>query len=135
MYGTGTTRRQEGAKADAAKRKRDAGPDILNPRIRALEAMDEALETDHNVNHITKGQEAWRMILASMHRQCLICNTKKGNCHFPTQLHLNPPCLECKHAWQPVGIKYNGTALKVSLGNPWQNAHSSSGHSIQYVVG
>ena len=28
---TGTTRRQEGAKADAAKRKRDAGPDILNP--------------------------------------------------------------------------------------------------------
>jgi len=33
MYGTGTTRRQEGAKADAAKRKRDAGPDILNPQI------------------------------------------------------------------------------------------------------
>ena len=45
MYGTGTTRRLEGAKADAAKRKRDAGPDILNPQIRALEAMDEALET------------------------------------------------------------------------------------------
>ena len=40
MYGTGTTRRQECAKADAAKRKRDAGPDILNPQIRALEAMD-----------------------------------------------------------------------------------------------
>jgi len=40
-YGTGTTRRQEGAKADTAKRKRDAGPDILNPQIRALEAMDE----------------------------------------------------------------------------------------------
>ena len=45
MYGTGTTRRQEGAKADAAKRKRAAGPDILNPQIRALEAMDEALDT------------------------------------------------------------------------------------------
>jgi len=30
MYGTGTARRQEGAKADAAKRERDAGPDILN---------------------------------------------------------------------------------------------------------
>ena len=43
MYGTGTTRRQEGAKADAAKRKRAAGPDILNPQIRALEAMDEAI--------------------------------------------------------------------------------------------
>jgi len=41
IYGTGTTRRQEGAKADAAKRKRDAGPDILNPQIQALEAMDE----------------------------------------------------------------------------------------------
>ena len=54
MYGTGTTRRQEGAKADAAKRKRDAGLDILNPQIRALEAMDEALDTDHNAKHNTK---------------------------------------------------------------------------------
>jgi len=31
MYGTGTTRRQADAKADAGKRKRDAGPDILKP--------------------------------------------------------------------------------------------------------
>jgi hypothetical protein len=116
MYGTGTTRRQEGAKADAAKRKRDAGPDILNPQIQALEAMDEALDTDNNVKHSIKGQEAWRMNLATMHRQCPICNKKKGNCHFPTQLHLNPPCLECKHAWKPSGIKYNGTALKVTHG-------------------
>jgi len=29
MYGTGTERRQEGAKTEAKKRKRDAGPDIL----------------------------------------------------------------------------------------------------------
>jgi len=116
MYGKGTTRRQEGAKADAAKRKRDAGPDILNPQIRALEAMDEALDTDHNVNHNIKGQEAWRMNLAMMHRQCPICNKKKGNCHFLTQLHLNPPCPECKHAWKPAGIKYNGTALKANHG-------------------
>ena len=58
MYGTRTTRRQEGAKADAAKRKRAAGPDILNPQIRALEALDEALDTDHNVNHNIKSQEA-----------------------------------------------------------------------------
>ena len=64
MYGTGTTRRQEGAKADAAKRKRDTGPDILTPQIRALEAMDDALGTDYNTNHNTKGQEAWRMNLA-----------------------------------------------------------------------
>ena len=61
MCGTGTTRRQEGAKVDAAKRKRDAGPEILNPQIRALEAMDEALDTDKNVTHNIKGQEAWRM--------------------------------------------------------------------------
>ena len=47
---------------------------------------------------------------------CPICNKKKGNCHFPTQLHLNPPCLERKHAWKPVGIKYNGIALKVTHG-------------------
>jgi len=33
MYDTGTARRQEGAKADAAKKKRDAGPDILKPQI------------------------------------------------------------------------------------------------------
>ena len=68
MYGTGTTRRQERAKADTAKRKRDAGPHILNPQIRALEAMDEALDMDHNTEHNTKGQEAWRMNLALMHR-------------------------------------------------------------------
>ena len=49
MYGSGTTRRQERVKADVAKRKRDAGPDILEPQIRALEAMDEALNTDNNV--------------------------------------------------------------------------------------
>jgi len=54
MYGMGTTRRQEGAKADAAKRKRDAGPDILNPQIRALEPMDEALDTDHNTEENTR---------------------------------------------------------------------------------
>ena len=67
MYGTAATRRQEGAKADAAKRKRDAGPDISNPQIWALETMDEALDTDHIVNHNIKGQEAWRMNLAMMH--------------------------------------------------------------------
>ena len=69
MHGTGTTRRQEGAKADAAKRKRDADPDILNPQIRALEATDEALSTDNNVTHNNTGQEAWRINLAMMYRQ------------------------------------------------------------------
>jgi len=47
MYGTGTARRQEEAKADAAKRKRDAGPDMSNPQIQALGAMDEALDADN----------------------------------------------------------------------------------------
>jgi len=89
MYGTGA-RRQEGAKADAAKRKRDAGPDNLNPQIQALGAMDEALDADNTANSI-KGQEAWRINLATMCRQCPICNKKKGNYHFPTQLHLKPP--------------------------------------------
>jgi len=56
------------------------------------------------------------MNLALMHRQCPICNKKKGNCHFPTQLHLKPPCLDCKYAWKPADIKYNGTALKVTHG-------------------
>ena len=32
MYGTGTARRQEGAKAETTKRKRDAGPDNLKSR-------------------------------------------------------------------------------------------------------
>ena len=104
MYGTGTATRQEGAKADAAKRKRDAGPDILNPQIQALGAMDEALDADNTEKLSIKGQEAWRINLATMSRQCPICNKKKGNCHFPTLLHLNPPCLECKHAWKPSGI-------------------------------
>ena len=46
------------AKADAAKRKRDAGPDILNPQIQASGAMDEALDTDNTAKHSIKGQEA-----------------------------------------------------------------------------
>ena len=76
MYGTGTTQRQADAKADAVKRKRDAGPDILNPQIRALEAMDEALDTDNTTEHNTKGREDWRINLTTMHRQCPICNQK-----------------------------------------------------------
>ena len=90
MYGTGTTRRQEGAKVDAAKRKRDAGPEILNPQIRALEAMDEALDTDHNAKHNTKGQEAWRMNLALMHRQCPICNKKEKKLPCPNTTPSEP---------------------------------------------
>jgi len=42
MYGTGSARRQEGAKADAAKEKRRR-PRHLKLQIQALEAMDEAL--------------------------------------------------------------------------------------------
>ena len=88
----------------------------MKPQMQALGAMDEALDTDNTAKLSTKGQEAWRFNLATMYRQCPIYNKKKGNCHFPTQLHLNPPCLECKHAWKPSGIKYNGTALKVIHG-------------------
>ena len=51
-----------------------------------------------------------------MRRQCPICNKKKGNCHFPTQLHINPPCLEYQHTWKPAGIKYKGTELNVIHG-------------------
>jgi len=78
--------------------------------------MDEALDADNTAKLIIKGQKAWRINLATMYRQYPICNKKKGNCHFPTQLHLNPSYLECKHAWKPLGIKYNGTALKVIHG-------------------
>jgi len=59
MYGTGSERRSEQAKIHVAKRKRDAGPDILNPQIQALGAMDEALDVDSTIQLSTKGQEAW----------------------------------------------------------------------------
>jgi len=49
MYGTGSERRSERAKTDVAKRKRDTGPDILNPQIKALGAMDEALDVDNTL--------------------------------------------------------------------------------------
>jgi len=137
MYGTGTTRRLDRAKTDAVKRKRDAGPDISNPQIQALEAMDEVLEVDNTTKSFTKGQEAWRTNLAAMSRQCPtgIYNRKKGICHFPTQLHFNPPCLECK-----LGIRGNpqesNTRQKYRLeGNPWPNTHLTPGHTIQHVVG
>jgi len=77
MYGTGTARRQERAKTDAAKRKRDTGPDILNPQIQALGAMDEVLHADSTAQLNIKGQEAWRINLAAMSRQCPICNKRK----------------------------------------------------------
>jgi len=116
MYGTGSERRSERAKTDAVERKGDAGPDTLNPQIQALGAMDEALDVDNTTQLSTKDQTAWKMNLAAMSRQCPICNKKKENCHFPTQLHLNPPCLECQHMWKPSGIKYKGTDLKVIHG-------------------
>ena len=49
---------RHGYDSKAGRRKRDAGPDILNPQIRALEAMDEALDTDNTTEHNTKGQES-----------------------------------------------------------------------------
>jgi len=69
MYGTGSERRSERAKTDVAKRERDAGPDILNPQIQALGAMDEALDIDNTSQLSIKGQEAWQMNLAAMSRQ------------------------------------------------------------------
>jgi len=77
MYGTGTVRRQEGANVEAKKRKRDAGPDILEPQIQALEAMDDALDEDNTSKLTTKGQEAWRFNLATIHRQCPVCQKKE----------------------------------------------------------
>ena len=71
IYGTGSERQLERAKTDEAKRKRDAGPDILNPQIQALGAMGEALDVDNTTRLNTKGQEAWRTNLAG--RQCPIC--------------------------------------------------------------
>jgi len=116
MYCTGSERRSERAKTDTAKRKREPGPDILNLQIRALGAMDEALDEDNTIQLSTKGQEDWQMSLATMSRQCPIYNKKKGNCHFPTHLKLTPPCLECQHTWKPAGIQYKGTDLKVIHG-------------------
>ena len=59
MYGMGSERRSERAKTDPAKRNREAGPDILNPQIWALGAMDEALDADNTTQPSTKGQEDW----------------------------------------------------------------------------
>jgi len=93
MYGTGSEKRLERAKtdaADAAKRKRDAGPDILNPQIQVLRAMDEALDVDNTTQLNTKGQEAWRINLAAMSRQCPICNKKQ---EIATSQHNSPTML------------------------------------------
>jgi len=93
MYGTGSERRLERARTDAATRTRDAGPDMLDPQIQALGAMDEALDVDNTTQLNTKGQEAWRTNLAAMGRQCPICNKKKETAtsqHNSTSTH---------HAW------------------------------------
>ena len=82
MYGTPTARRQEGAKVEATKRKRDAGPDTLKPQIQALGAMDEALDNDNTAKLSTKGQEAWRFNLATMYRQCPVCGVSRAKMLF-----------------------------------------------------
>ena len=56
------------------------------------------------------------MCLSGMKRRNTLSTYLHTSFFFPTQLHLNPPCLECKHAWKPSGIKYNATALKVTHG-------------------
>jgi len=100
MYGMGSERQSERAKTDTAKRKRETGPDILNPQTRALGAMDETLDADSTIQLSTKGQEDWQTNLATMSRQYPIFNKTKGSCYFPTQIHLNPPCLGCQDTWK-----------------------------------
>lgn len=116
MYGTGSERRSDTAKTDTAKRKREAGPDILDPQIRAIGAMDEALASENSAQESKEGQAEWHTALATMKRQCRICSKKKENCHFPIHITHTPPCLECQHTWKPVGIKYKGTDLKIMHG-------------------
>ena len=60
MYGTGSERRSERAKMDTAKRKREARPDILNPQIQALGAMDEALDEDNTAQISKRGKKTGR---------------------------------------------------------------------------
>ena len=43
-----------------------AGPDILNPQIQALGAMDEAFDENNTAQISKKGQEDWQMNLATM---------------------------------------------------------------------
>ena len=93
MYGTGSERRSERAKIDTAKRKTDAGLDILNLQIRALGAMDEVLGNENSSQSSQKGQEDWQMAVATLKSQCLICNKTKGNCISQHTLFLHP------HAW------------------------------------
>jgi len=115
-YSTGSERRSETVKMDTAKRKKEAGPDILNPQIQALGVMDEAFKEDETAQTSKKRQEDWKMNLATMKSQCPICNKKKGSCHVPTHVNPTPPCLECQHTWKPVGIQYKGIDLKVIHG-------------------
>jgi len=116
MYGTWSERRSERAKMDTAKRKREAGRDILNPQIQAQGAMDEALDEDNTAQTSKKGQEDWQMNLATMKSQCPICNKKKETCHVPTRITATLLCLEHQHTWKPVGIQYKGTDLKAIHG-------------------
>ena len=59
--------------------------------------MEEALDEDNTTQLRPKSQEAWKMNLAAMSRQCPICNKKKGNCHIPTQLPSAVTSIVCAH--------------------------------------
>jgi len=87
MYGTGSERRSERANPDTAKIKREAGLDILNPQI---QAMDEALDEDNSKQLSKKGQEDWQVNLATMSSQCPICNHKKRELPLPGTPHHHP---------------------------------------------
>jgi len=50
--------------------------------------MDEALDVDSTTQLNSKGQEAWRINLAAMSRQCPICNKKAATSqHNSTSTH------------------------------------------------
>jgi len=87
MYGTGLERKSDRAKTDTAKRKKEAGPDTMNPQIQALGAMDVALDEENATQLSKKGQEDWQMNLATMSSQCPICNKKLS---LPNTPHLHP---------------------------------------------
>jgi len=50
--------------------------------------MDEALNEENTIQLSKKGQEDWKMNLATMSSQCPICNKKKG---IATFRHTSPP--------------------------------------------
>jgi len=87
--------------------------------------MDEALDEGNTTQASKKVQEDWQMNLETMKSQCPICNKKKRNSHFPTNVTPSP-----KH----VEVNRDPIQRHRPQGHSWTGPDQAFGHMVEHVA-